>query len=341
MADLISSEAFERVWEEAMKQELLRALPILQEAAKVADWLDVTGRNLAGAAIIRDRLKKNLKRVRPYRPLLVPEHELPEDEEAFAPGITKNTKKALDSIDLILEKAVDSIFDVLESTTGREARYAAQLLVDRLTRATEKLLLYAKRPSHPAIRRIAMERVGFPSVISLSRKITNDYEDSVRNLSLGRRLPFRVDPRTTYTPYTRLAMQIVSFINVNRRRKDSIYRKFIPDLHEKDFVQKHSRVWDKVIGFHLDAFQSPRSRRMKLAEQHFGTPVRDVLESRLSAEEKRNYVRSSDLNPFGAITAMLEFRYRDGKKVTIKREGEFYNRVKHKVIDAALALMPK
>lgn len=338
---LTQREKFEAAMRERVQRELLSALPILQDARKIAHVLDVTSSNIAGAAKIGYRLKKGTRQPRPYQFVLVPRRELPEDEEDDAPGIIEKSKEALDAIAFILRRSIESIFSVIESSDGETGRYAAGLMTDELVGAIEQLHRLAA-PYRRVTRDVARRRIDFPSLISLSRKVANDREDLVRRqLGLGTKLPFRIDPRTTYTPCTRLAMEIVTFIDSDRHRKGSIYRILVPDLHEKEFSNKHATTWDRVIGFHLDFFQSPTARRAKFAKQQDSSRLQDAMEARLSSENQRHFRRSSRLGPFGEITAMLEFRYRRGKKVKMKTPGEFYNRVKHKVIEAALALMPK
>lgn len=338
---LTQRETFAAATRKRVQGEVLSALPILQDVRKITHALRVTSSNIAGAAQIGNRLKKGTRQPRPYRFVLVPWRALPEDEEDDALGIIKKSNDALDAIAVILERTIEGIFYVIESSDEKTGRYAAGLITDELVSAIEELYRLAV-PYRRVIRDVARRRINFPSLISLSRKVVNDRESLVyRQLGLGTKLPFRIDPRTTYTPYTRLAMKIVTFIDSDRHRKGSIYRILVPDLHKKEFSNKHARTWDKVISFHLDFFQSPTARREKLTKQQDSCRLHDAMEARLSSENQRHFKRGSGFDPFGEITAMAEFRYRRGKKVKMKTPDKFYNRVKHKVIEAALALMPK
>jgi hypothetical protein len=343
MDDSPARDAYRRAVKEVERRELLYSLPILEIFEQVARALEVTSRNLVGAAEIERERKTNTPRShRPYRFALKPRRELPEDEEHDARIIADSSFKALNAIAVVIARSLEAALSVLESEDPEQRKFAAEILIDRLNSTIERLLWLSTPPSNGGICAVAAERMDFPSLMSLSRKINNDREELIlRQLDLGKRLPFRVDPRTTYTPYTRLAMQIVSFINTDRRRKGSIYRKVVPDLGKKTFCKKNDADWNRVIAFHLDFFQSPQARRIKFSTQQDTSALQHAMERRLSAEKQKNRIRSSSLNPFGEITAMLEFKYRGSKEVNARGPGELYNRVKHKVIEAAVALMPK
>lgn len=341
MDDPAARDAYRRAVEESARRELLYAIPILEVFEQVARALEVTSRNLVGAAEIEHERKTNAPQRRPYRFRLTPQRELPEDEDHDARVIDHSASKALNAIAVVMERSLEAALFVLESEHPQQRKYAAQLLVDQLNSTIERLLLLSTLPTMGAIRSVAAKRTEFPSLMSLSQKINNDREDLIRrHLKLGRNLPFRVDPRTAYTAYTRLAMQVVSYIDVDRRRKNSIYRKVLPAFHTKDFSEKHWPQWERVIKFHLDFFQSPQPRRRRFLMQQDTSVLQHAMESRLAKEDRTNFIRPWSLSPFGEITEMLEFKYRQGKPVKMSA-GILYNQVKFKVVDAALALLPK
>jgi len=333
--------ACRRALEEADRRELLYTLPILDIFQQVANALDVTSRNLVGSAEIERERKTGMRQRRPYRFRLSPQRALPEDEEHDARVIDDSAIEALNAIARVMEKSLEAALLILESEDPKQRKYGAALLVDQLNRTIERLLWLSTAPWNKGLRAVATERMEFPSLMSLSQKVNNDRADLVlHQLKLGKKLPFHVDPRTTYTAYTLLAMEIISFINTDRRRDDSIYRLVNANFEKKDFSKAHYSAWSKVIAFHLDFFQSPDARRRKFCSQQDNRDLQNAMEARLSREQQDGFRRSTDLNPFGDISAMIEFRYRNLKEVETKPVRQFYNRVKHKVVDAALALMP-
>lgn len=335
-------EVYRRVVQESNRRQLLYALPILEYFQKVAYALDTTSHNLVGASQLGHERKTDTPRSRrPYRFALTPQRELPEDDEDDARVIADNSFKALDAIAMVLDRTLKAALFVFESEDSEQRKYAAQLLIDQLNRTIERLLWLSAPPGNSGICAVATERMEFPSLISLSQVMNNEREELIlRQLSLGKSLPFRIDPRTTYTPYTQLAVQIVAFIDADRHLKDSIYRKVVPAFGKKAFCKKNEADWNKVISFHLDCFQSPQARRVKFSTQQDTNALQDAIERRLTSEKQRNFVRPSDLHPFGEITEMIEFKYRRMKPVKM-RPGTLYNRVKFKVLAAALALLPK
>jgi hypothetical protein len=337
-----ASERYRQILEESNRGELLYALPILEHVQKVVNALDTTSRNLVGASQIEHERKTDTPRSRrPYQFALTPQRELPEDDEHDARVIADSSFKALDAIATVLERSLRAALFVLESEDSEQQKYAARLLIDQLNSTIGRLLRLSAAPGNTGICGVANERMEFPSIVSLSRVMNNEREELIlRQLKLGRSLPFRIDPRTTYTRYTLLAMQIVSFIESDRRQKDSIYRKVVPEFHKKAFSDKYYSAWNKVIGFHLDFFQSPDPRRVKITAQQDNSDLRQEMEKMMSLQRENHFRRSTNFGPLGEIAEMLEFKYRDGEAVKMNA-GTLYNRVKFKVIDAAMALLPK
>ena len=271
----------------------------------------------------------------------------------------------------LLQDTLGSLLWVIEHRHTDVAEECAELVVSELLNALNGIkALYGNERTRKLFQQLAERRLEFPSVLSAFKKENLDLEKFVmRGLKLGAELPFAVDPKKTYTPYTVLAMQIVNWIDSERRHRwvknewrtaDSVYRKVVPDLDNYPFHKNHVKEWKTVIAFHLDYFQAPKERRGKTAKKldeftecsHWieDHQRREAEYASLVTEMKDadgNVISSSrpgwfsSLSPWGEITNIPAFKavLRAGKDRNVTNDAELYNRVKYKVIEAAISLM--
>lgn len=264
----------------------------------------------------------------------------------------------------LLRMALDSLLSVIEYGNGEQAADSMNSLVSQMVDVLNTIKrLSCDEQKRKLFRNVARQCVEFPSLLSIFNKENLDSEKFVlEDLELGAELPFSVDPRKPYTPYTLMAMRVVGWIDYIRRAcwlknqwrsRDSVYRKVVPDLDKKAFLRQHETAWREVIEFHLDFFQAPKERQKRIASD-FG------LEAEWEEREAHNnsFVkeeRDADgkllfwngpwwltaFGEFGEITRMREFQnmLKSGRDSNVKRETDLYNRVKHKVIAAAIGLM--
>ena len=256
---------------------------------------------------------------------------------------------------VLLPRAMDALLEVIRQGNGDQAARAVSIMLDTITgalrqiksmtRDTEKQTLFVTE---------ARLRMEFPSLLSIFQFENSKANELVLDtLKLGHDLPFKIDPRKPYTPFNFLAMNIVLWIDRDRKLENSIYRELVPDLG--DFRKHNEQAWKTAIAFHMDYFMSHGQRWKKVIpriisrlpsdpEVTFEIPDDPEIKDGLAPDERFRENQKQRLSfygaPFGDLTQRPEFsRALDEKKDTnVKTPEELYNRVKHKVITAALSL---
>lgn len=252
-----------------------------------------------------------------------------------------------EALSSLAQATLGSLLHVIKNGEGGQAARALGALINALVVVLNemKMLLMDER-KRPLFQNVAKSRLEFPSLISIFTKENLHAETRIlRTFKLGHELPFKLDPRKPSTAQTRWAMNIVMWIDREKSRHTSAYRRVAPDLG--DFCTANAKAWDRVIKFHLDYFQSPGESRWKKwlfeyrleDEEEFEDPDGMTPAERYRHSQILHVIRNS--GPVGDITTIAELKKilagYDLKKIA--NESGRYNILKSKVTEAASALM--
>ena len=246
----------------------------------------------------------------------------------------------------LVQTTIHAPLDVIRHNGGCGTG-AVRILLSSLTSVLAEMKLLMRDPGTRELFAVeARNMPEFPALLSIFNKENLDAEKFILNeLSLGRDLPFKIDPRRPCTPYNAWAMRIVLWINRERHKESSIYRKVEPSLG--DFSTGNNGAWENILKFHLDYFQSPGHEQWrKLAKKH--SLQTDYQPDHGATSDRYETYRQSNIDffkmfrgPVQDLTEMPEFKVilESGRDKNAKKRQGLYNRVKHKILHAARSMV--
>jgi hypothetical protein len=247
----------------------------------------------------------------------------------------------------LLNTTSNALLNVIRLSNGKRAVRVARLLISNLVATLQQIQLFLNDREKCALFEADIhKRFEFPALVSaFPSENSKQHRIILEELKLAGNLPFAIDPRRPLVPINHLLIRILLWIDINRRNRFSPYLKVAPDLQA--LGKQNINLWEAVIEFHLDFFQSHGETIWKKSASRFELRFpKHRLPSDGSDPYQRyrsNWIRTLILcgAPVGDVTEWPEFKaiLEKGTDTNVKSKSTLYNRVKHKVLESFRGLM--